>query len=69
MHKFTKISIYTLLSLSVIFILQNLHNVPVSFLFWTADLPVATLIGVMLVVGFIIGFLISRGRRMLFKEH
>lgn len=54
-----------LIAAIVIFVLQNLDNVPVSFLSWSFDAPLIVLLAIAAVSGVLLRWIISfwRGRR------
>lgn len=45
--------------LLIVFIIQNFRTVDVSFLFWTVTMSAAVLIMLVLVVGFVLGYIIK----------
>ena len=59
-HNMRKIVIIILLALSIIFILQNIQTVTVSFLTISISMPRALLLTITLVFGIIIGLIIPK---------
>jgi len=49
----------TLITLSVIFLLQNMVTVRIEFLMWSLAVPRALLVVILIGIGFIIGLLFS----------
>ncbi|MGH2680100.1 MAG: lipopolysaccharide assembly protein LapA domain-containing protein [Actinomycetota bacterium] len=60
---FKSVALGTAAVLLVIFILQNLEDENIDFLFWDWDVAIALAIGVAAVLGFIIGWSLSWVRR------
>ena len=61
----SKINRYFILILSIlclVIVLQNMATVSISFLFWEFSMPRAILIGIMLVIGLLIGFILKSNR-------
>jgi uncharacterized integral membrane protein len=60
---FKALVLATAAMLLVIFILQNLDDANIDFLFWDWDVAVALAIGISAALGFVIGWAIGRLRR------
>lgn len=54
---FKKIFFYLLSAIALLFIVQNMSMVEIRFFFWSFSLPLALFLPVMLIVGFVIGWL------------
>ncbi len=54
---FKKIFIYLIVGIAALFIVQNMSMVEIRFFFWSFALPLAIFLPVMLLVGFLIGWL------------
>ncbi|GAC14677.1 LapA family protein [Aliiglaciecola lipolytica] len=67
MHKIHHYLIITLLVLAVILILQNIQIMTVQVFFWQISMPRAVLIALMLLIGFIIGFLFKTNKKSALK--
>ncbi|MCP3865242.1 MAG: DUF1049 domain-containing protein [Aestuariibacter sp.] len=67
MKQIKTFAIIALLMLCAVFILQNSSMVEVTLLFWQFSLPRALLIILVLLIGILIGALVSRNKRYLFR--
>lgn len=59
MNKAKSILSIILITLSVIFLLQNMVTVKIEFLIWSLTVPRALLVVILIGIGFIIGLLVS----------
>lgn len=57
------ILILVLLALSVVFIIQNSAMVKIQFFFWSIEMNRIIMIGGLLLVGFVIGFLLAASKK------
>ena len=51
--------IIIIVTMTAIFILQNTHPVAVNILFFSPEFPLVVLIGIMLAIGFVVGFAVK----------
>lgn len=62
-----RIVLIILVTLFLVFILQNLEQVSVPFLIWEVGMPRSLLIAVILLIGVVIGLLLKNKPRSIFK--
>ena len=55
----SKVLVFILIGITVLFIIQNLAVVEIQFLFWSFSLPRAVLLLVILAIGFLTGWLVK----------
>ncbi len=62
-----RIVITVLVTLFLVFILQNLEHVSVPILIWDVGMPRALLIAVIFLIGVVVGLLLNKKPRSIFK--
>jgi len=60
METFKKYIIIAAIAVFVITLFQNTHHVTVSFLFWHITMPQLILIPLLILVGFVVGYIVGR---------